>query len=242
VPERRGRCRAAGDVTGCNSTNGLLGLRFKSPFGTWWNLLTPGTLCSPLLPGLPGTRGLHLVALYVIYVGSMVWALFQPTQLCVPPLRTPIYDPNHTYDLNRVLLPPTGLACCCSNRRRWLPVLCLAIILPQDLVVFLASRGEHYGYFLVAALFPADQFLFACQTVQCAVWLWAGVSKLGPWFKYVTSAMTINSLLLKPFPWLLKLLHKGPSDATPSALARGVTVVGTAMELSLAPLCVPPSG
>jgi hypothetical protein len=61
---------------------------------------------------------------------------------------------------------------------------------------------------------------------------------VGPWFKYVTSAMTINSLLLKPFPSLLKLLHKGPHDATPSALACGVTVLGTAMELSLAPLCV----
>jgi hypothetical protein len=132
-------------VTGCNSTNGLLGLRFKSPFGTWWNLLTPGTLCSPLVPGLPGTRGLHLVALYVVYIGSMAWALMQPA---------------------------IGFS------QLWLPVLCLAAILPQDLVVFLASRGEHYGYFLVAALFPSHQFLFACQVVQCAVWFWAGMSKV----------------------------------------------------------------
>jgi len=120
----------------------------------------------------------------------------------------------------------------------WPILLCLSVILPQDLVIFLASRGEHYIYFLVCAMFTSEEFLFGCQMIQVAVWTWAGISKLGPWFKYVNATMPINSLLLRPFPSLLKLLHQGPEDASPSELCCWITRFATVLECSLGAACV----
>eukprot|EP00729_Bicosta_minor_P019088 gene19088-18492_t len=57
-----------GDVLGVNSTNGTLGFRFKFPFLTWYNFMNPGTLTSPLLPGVKAVRSLGLVGGYLLYL------------------------------------------------------------------------------------------------------------------------------------------------------------------------------
>ena len=44
-----------GDVLGTNATNGPLGFRVKFGFVTWYNMLTPGIITCPLLPGLPAS-------------------------------------------------------------------------------------------------------------------------------------------------------------------------------------------
>jgi len=195
----------AGDVLGFNSTNGPLGQRLRLPFVTWWNFLNRGTVTSPLLPGLPNTRGIHLIALYVVYVALLIWAMLQPE---------------------------IGFSSV------WPILLCLAIILPQDLTIFLASRGEHYIYFLFCAMFSSEEFLFGCQMVQAAIWTWAGISKIGPWFKYVNATMPLNSLLLRPFPAVLKMLHRDADYAMPSALCCWITYFATAMECSLGAACI----
>ena len=40
------------DSLGFGATNGPLGFRFKVPFVTWFNLLMPGSITCPLLPGI----------------------------------------------------------------------------------------------------------------------------------------------------------------------------------------------
>jgi len=194
-----------GDVLGLNSTNGVLGSRYRVPFVAWWNFLHTGTLTVPLLPGLPFTRGLHLVLAYIAYLFFLIHAMLQP-QIGFS-----------------AVLPA---------------LLCLAFILPQDLVIFLASRGEHYGYFLVCCAFSSENFLFGCQMIQAAIWTWAGIAKVGPWFKYVNATMPINSLVLRPFPTLLKRLHRGPEDSTPSTLCQAITIFATALEISLGVTCI----
>ena len=45
-----------GDCLGINSTGGPLGFRVKFFFVTWYNLLVPGSITCPLLPGVPAKR------------------------------------------------------------------------------------------------------------------------------------------------------------------------------------------
>ena len=64
-----------GDVLGLNSTSGPLGFRMRFLFCTWYNLLMPGSITCPLVPGVPARRHPLQSFGYVLYVASMVRAL-----------------------------------------------------------------------------------------------------------------------------------------------------------------------
>eukprot|EP00494_Astrolonche_serrata_P028887 UN29154 len=75
----------------------------------------------------------------------------------------------------------------------------------------MASRGEHFVYMLFCGFWP-EYFLYGCQCVQLALWFWAGVAKIGPWFKYVVMQMTPNSPLARLIPGLLHALRDVKTD------------------------------
>jgi hypothetical protein len=64
-----------GDVLGFNSTSAALGFRLKYFFVTWYNLLRPGSLTCPLLPGVRAVRSWWQSAGFVLYVSLLVRAL-----------------------------------------------------------------------------------------------------------------------------------------------------------------------
>eukprot|EP01065_Artemidia_motanka_P018710 TRINITY_DN22048_c0_g1_i1.p1 TRINITY_DN22048_c0_g1~~TRINITY_DN22048_c0_g1_i1.p1 ORF type:complete len:567 (+),score=152.40 TRINITY_DN22048_c0_g1_i1:65-1765(+) len=196
------------DVLGLNSTNGGLGFRCKAPFVTWYNFLTPGTVTSPLLPGVRGIRSPALVALYLAYLGLLVRGLRAES----------------------IGLGEVG------------PVLAvLAAILPFDILVFLASRGEHFVYMMVCCCFEGPQWVFGCQCVQLALWSWAAASKCGPWFKYVTAQMTPNCQFLRLAPWVIKKLYNAPpTDLNPSRFCAAMAHFGTLQEFLMGVCCVVP--
>ena len=200
-----------GDVLGINSTNGPLGFRVSRPFGTWWNFITPGTLTSPLVPGVSGVRKPYHVLAYLIYILLLTRALFTPHAI---------------------------------GHLEVLPIVaCLAAITPFDCLIAHASRGEHYGYMLFCLAFPGKQWIFGCQCCQLALWLGAGISKLGPWFKYVPAQMTPNEPLARLSPALVRRLYRDfPKDVNPSALCIAIARGGVAVEIALSLLCasVPP--
>jgi len=68
-----------GDVLGLNSTGGPLGFRMKFFFVTWYNLLMPGSITCPLVPGVPAKRSVLQSLGYIAYVASLVTALRSPT-------------------------------------------------------------------------------------------------------------------------------------------------------------------
>ena len=52
-----------------------------------------------------------------------------------------------------------------------------------DYTIFLAARAEVYGYMAVCLLAPSTSAaITALKCHQLAIWLWAGISKLGIWF------------------------------------------------------------
>ena len=67
-----------GDVLGFNSTGGPLGFRMKFFFVTWYNLLMPGSITCPLIPGVPAKRNILQSAGYVTYIYYLVMALKAP--------------------------------------------------------------------------------------------------------------------------------------------------------------------
>lgn len=64
-----------GDALGLNATSGPLGFRMKMVFVTWYNMITPGTLTCPLIPGMRWKRRLPQCVGFVIYVALLVRTL-----------------------------------------------------------------------------------------------------------------------------------------------------------------------
>ena len=118
------------------------------------------------------------------------------------------------------------------------PVVLLAMMAPFDFVIAEASRAEHYGYMLVCLCFNGPQWIFGCQCVQLALWTGAGISKLGPWFKYVVPFMTGNAPWARLVPGLVTRMYKDfPTDMNPSWIATALAHIGTAVEMTMGALC-----
>eukprot|EP00941_MAST-03F_sp_MAST-3F-sp1_P005281 g5281.t1 len=164
-------------------------------------------------PLLPGIPAIRSRLLCLGYVGYI--------GLLIRALRADFID-------NSVLLPPVAL---------------LAVLTPFDFVIFQASRGEHYVYMLVCCLFPWPIAMRGCMFVQCFLWFWAGVAKVGPWMKYVNAFMMPNSkiLTLTNFLGILRFrdLYKDlPNDMNPSNLLKMLANIGVLVELCVGPLCL----
>eukprot|EP00931_Biecheleriopsis_adriatica_P091359 TRINITY_DN65246_c0_g1_i1.p1 TRINITY_DN65246_c0_g1~~TRINITY_DN65246_c0_g1_i1.p1 ORF type:complete len:572 (-),score=72.42 TRINITY_DN65246_c0_g1_i1:115-1800(-) len=114
----------------------------------------------------------------------------------------------------------------------------LAALAPFDVMPFFASRGEHYVYQMVCLAFGGSQWLFGCQMVQLALWTGAGVSKIGPWFKYVVSFMVPNCVFLQDrVPQVRRTLLKDPpSDIRPNLLCTVFAHSGTVAEMLMGAL------
>lgn len=198
-------------VLGFGATSGPLGVKFKVPFGNAALVfLTPGTVCSPLLPGMvglvqrtPGKRSSLQVLAYIAYVSSLIYAIIDP-----------------------------------SFKRVTVANLALAAATLGDFTIFLASRGEHYGYMMISMCFP--DWIAGCQWVQLVLWVMVGVSKCGPWFKYVIQALVKDAIWTPCLPkhFAVRLLNKDfeKGDFTPSRAARCLAALGAVCEWAF-PLC-----
>lgn len=67
-----------GDVLGLNATGGPLGFRVKYFFCAWYNLLMPGSITCPLIPGWPAKRQIWQSFGYLAYLYFLVAALRAP--------------------------------------------------------------------------------------------------------------------------------------------------------------------
>ena len=120
-----------------------------------------------------------------------------------------------------------------------LPIyLALALCTVFDFTIYLASRGEHYVYMLVCLMFP--DWRNGMQCVQLALWSWAGVSKMGPWFQYVLPFITKDSAVanLLPRGFLAKImLADFPRDVNPSMFTTVLAWTGALLEIVFPALC-----
>lgn len=199
-------------VLGFGATSSLLGFRFKVALGSCAiHFLTPGSLCSPLLPAVarlfakvPGRRGVVAVACYAAYVVALVSAL-----------RAPELGVSQLYPIYGTLAAATVF----------------------DFSIFQASRGEHYGYMMICLAWP--DWKQGMQVVQIAIWMWAAFAKVGPWFGPVMPFLMKDSLhcALMPKGFMNRLFVRDyPRDLNWNGTATFVAALGTMGELGF-PLC-----
>lgn len=113
---------------------------------------------------------------------------------------------------------------------------CFTALGARDRVFALAGRVEVYGYLLAACLLARSdaEAVAGMQVVQVAIWVFAGTSKLGPWFAFVLPIMLSNCPLLSPLGKLRSwaLWRHVPDDLRPSRLMHAMAHFGTAAEFA----------
>ena len=147
------------------------------------HFVRPGTIKLPSIPlfnpkanvlGLPCTRNILDVLAYIVTIGFATWLPFADT----------------------------------ASTQRWavipgqwspLPILIGMLYFGfADRTVYVAVRADYYlPYMIVFSFLPTAHQLAAAQWVILCVWLGAGLSKVGPWFDYVTGVMLSNSFTMR---------------------------------------------
>ncbi|WP_407688704.1 DUF3556 domain-containing protein [Mycobacterium sp. HUMS_1102779] len=202
------------EILGLGCGSGPLTARFWPPFGGFLYWLRPNTIRLPPWPGkVPLTAGDNRtvvdVALYVIVLGSGVWALLSPGT------GGPVTAAGDVGLIDPVRVVPAIVA--------------LALLGLRDKTIFLAARGEHYGLTLLVFFFGFTDQIAAFKIIMLALWWGAATSKLNHHFPYVVAVMMSNSPLLrsKAFNWFKRRLYLDPvDDLRPSWVPKVMAHVG----------------
>jgi hypothetical protein len=187
---------------GLGCGSGPLSGRYAPPVGGALYFLRPGTTKAPLARGLPGLGGSRRTALDVALYAALL-ALLVRALLAADP------GPAH--------YAPIALL---------VPVLALA-----DRAVALATRPEHY-WTTIVVLAATPAWIGGAKAIFLALWLWAGISKLGHHFPTVVCVMTSNSPCA-PRALRRRMYRAYPHDLRPSRLAVALAHAGTALELGV---------
>ena len=197
------------EVLGLGCGSGPLTGRYLPPIGGALYFLRPRTTKLPIFPGLPLIGGVRRTLIDVV-----LYAL-------------------HLFFLFRALLAPA------ITPELVAPTLVLVVLLGVlDKTIFLASRAEHYLIAVACFVFGAagNDWIMGCKFVWAGVWFWAAFSKLNHHFPSVVAVMISNSPVTRIVP-IRKLMYRSfPDDLRPSFLANMMAHMGTALELSFAPV------
>ncbi|HTN82014.1 MAG TPA: DUF3556 domain-containing protein, partial [Acidimicrobiales bacterium] len=212
------------ETLGLAGSWGPLAGHFKPMTGGVLYWARPDTIRLPPWPDrVPFTRGdrrtVGDVALYLAILAMLVVALVAPS---VPRPSLDALVPGNAGLVNpAIVLAVVGL---------------LVVMGLRDKVVFLAARSEQYIPALVFfAVLPFVDLIVALKLLIVAVWVGAGVSKLGHHFTRVVVPMVSNT------PWMPKSLKRRnvrsfPDDLRPSHTASLLAHVGGSTVEILLPL------
>jgi len=204
-----------GDVVGLNSSGGPLGMRFKWYAGTWYNLIVPGSITCPLLPGISAKRHVLQSVGFVVYLGLLVRAIRAP--LITLDILLPIV-------VTLALLTPFDFVIFQASR---------------------GEHSGYLLVCSLTLYFQQNVGLAGMRCCQAALWSWAGCAKVGPWFKYINGFMMPHSKFLAilailgvPVSTLLfrDLSTGSKRNVHPSNLLENLAHMGCFFEFVLGPL------
>lgn len=169
---------------------------------------------------------------YFFRVGTLKAPLFRKAPLIGGHKRTPLDVLLYVALLGVIvwaLVSPT-----IDPRKHVVPAVALLFTFGVlDKTIFLAARAEHYLTAAVCLLFPTE-WLAGTKWVWCAVWFWAGISKLTHHFPPVLATMQSTSPLTHFTPSIRKAMFASyPDDLNPSRLAVALAHLGAANELAI---------
>jgi hypothetical protein len=191
------------EILGLGCGSGPLTGRYVPPLGGALYFLRPGTTKLPVFEGAPLIGGCRRTWLDVTLYAATL-------ALLVRALTSPL-PPREVLVGIALLVPVLGVL---------------------DKTLFLCARSEHYWTTIVVfAMTPG--FVPGAKIVQCALWFWAGVSKLNHHFPAVVGVMTSNSPILRA-RWMRRLMYRRyPEDLAPSRLAAILGHAGTGVEIGI---------
>jgi len=206
------------EVIGLGCGFGPLNNRFFPPMGSIIYWLRPKTIRLPPWPNrVPLTKGDSRTPIDILLYGALLVmllvALFSDGTGPIPGMTTTVG-----------LLPTWQIVAI---------IVLLTLIGLRDKVIFLAARGEVYGSFAVAFLFPGINALVAVKLVFLAIWMGAATSKLNKHFPFVVSTMMSNSPVFRPRFIKRMFFAKFPEDLRPGWPSRLVAHISTAIEMGV---------
>ena len=206
------------EVIGLGCGFGPLNNRFFPPMGSIIYWLRPKTIRLPPWPNrVPLTKGDSRTPIDILLYGALLVmllvALFSDGTGPIPGMTTSVG-----------LLPTWQIVAI---------IVLLTLIGLRDKVIFLAARGEVYGSFAVAFLFPGINALVAAKLVFLAIWMGAATSKLNKHFPFVVSTMMSNSPVFRPRFIKRMFFAKFPDDLRPGWPSHLVAHISTAIEMGV---------
>ena len=199
-----------GDALGLNAASGPLAMRLKYGFVTWYNMLRPGTLTCPLVPGVKCVRRGWQCAAYAAYLGALVAALrserLGPAQLgpCAALL---------------ALLSAFDLVTFFASRGEHFGYMLVCCLLPHRRAAVLGCQLVQIALWTWAGV------------AKCGPWM-----KYVNAFMMPNSLVlrATNALGVLPYK---ALFVDHPSDLRPSSLLRHLATLGILLEVSIGTLC-----
>jgi hypothetical protein len=213
------------EAIGVAGSWGPLAGKFKPMTGGILYWARPGTIRLRPWKAVPGTNGDTRTALDVVlylgFIGVLSTIMIMPGESSASLLAV---LPDNTSGLVSPTLCLVAVA---------LLVLCGL----RDKTIFIAARGEQYGPALVffGTLGFVDMII-AAKLLIVAVWVGAGVSKLGRHFSHVVAPMMSNSPII-PFRTFKRAQYRAfPHDLRPSKVAGLMAHVGGTLVEIVTPL------
>eukprot|EP00949_MAST-11_sp_MAST-11-sp1_P003960 g3960.t1 len=198
------------DSLGFGATNGPLGFRFKIPFVTWFNLLMPGSITCPLLPGIAHKRKVWQCLGFVVYIYFIVQALRSPTEIGYRELM-PIVA-------TLALLTPFDFVTFQAARGEHSGYLLFCLLMPTRQLRYLGMR-----------LVQGCLWSFA-GTAKAGPWMKHVNGFMLPHSKFLAAANACGVPVAK------HLFKDIPKDVSPSDTLRGLAIFGCVGEIMLGPL------
>ena len=211
-----------GDVLGFNSTGGPLGFRMVAFFVTWYNLLMPGSLTCPLLPGIPAKRNI------LQSIGFVAYVYYLYSALCVPDLLT--YEHLFPIVLILAILTPFDLVTFQASRGEHSGYMLVCCLFPW-------SNGALHGIrFCQCCLW------FFAGTAKMGPWMKYVNAFMMPNSKILAIiaalGVPISDMLYKDRHGTKNGNKNGKKDVNPSPFLEYLAIFGVVGEVSLGPLCL----
>ena len=157
-----------GESIGVCCTSGPLGGKLgNNKITSYWYNINIGTCKIPSLQFLSKTRSIIDIIIYLLFICLLIYSFIIINENTI----------HHSFPLLFIFILFIWF---------WI----------TDRTIFLGARAEYYGQYLLCIYFTNGWFS-ACQLLQIAIWIWAGISKLGLWFYYVYPIMTASSPIIQ---------------------------------------------
>ena len=205
-----------GDALGLNSTGGPLGFRMSAFFVTWYNLLMPGSITCPIVPGVSAKRKIWQSVGYMAYIYFLVQALRAPAALT--------FEDIAPIAATLAVLTPFDLVTFFSSRGEHSGYMLVCLLFP-------------WQHALTGLRFCQAALWFFAGTAKVGPWMKYVNAFMMPNSKFL-AILAVFGIPISDMLYTDRKGKNGKTDVNPSPFLRFLARVGCFGEIALGPLCL----